>query len=242
MTMRIRTSRRRAFVACWGVLLGFAAFQAKGSPTPALDGLVVIDFSKLSPEPEFQGKRGIFRDQNEPPEIQFISEDLVMEDVRGEQMGCLRLIYRFGAPGRFNGYWVQPDKKNWEDFRGGALLLRVLADAKMPPLFKLELKTASSEGGPQTTFPVYVVLNGPETKKALRTKGYADVAIRLDQLAVTQSKIDPNTLQTVTERKVPDLRFVNEITLVFEADRLRDNPAGIVKLNSIRLVKDLPKP
>jgi len=202
-------------------------------------GQVIVDFSK--PQPEFPGKRGVFRDPNDPPDLQFISEDLVTEKVpEKKELGFLQLTYVVEGLGTYNGYWFQYEKGkgDWERFKDGALVLRLRMGPNCTPRFKFELKTADGEDGVVTVFPKYVSLGDPETRKALADKGYADVVIPLTQFRVKKTRLDPNSLQVVTESKAPNLKHVTELTLVFEQNQIpKDQRKGVLLINSIRLVE-----
>lgn len=242
-----KIARWQAVVAVCGVLMGSIATRAGEGDTSPQDSLVVIDFSKLSPEPEFKGKRGIFRDRNDPPEVQFISEDVALEKVGGgKMMGFLRLAYRLGAQGTFNGYWIKPDapRSDWAAFaRDGALALRLKVTEKTPPVILLEIKTADVKGGSLTTFPVPVLLIDESTTQQMQSKGYADVFLPLGRIVTMQQRVDPNTLQFVEQAKAPNYKMVEEITLVNVHDNLpAEHRAGTLLLNSVRLVKGAPQP
>ena len=245
MRTRVRWWQVALAVCC--ALPALATAGVGDDPETPSASHIVIDFSTRNPDSNFRGKRGIFRDPKESPDLQFISDDVATEDIRGgtEQMSFLRLAYRLGAPGSFNGYWIQPDPagRNWEAYRGGAIVVRVGAGEKTPPLFLLEVKTADAEGSPQTTFPVYVALADPKTHEAMHNQGYADVIIFMKDLAITRNRVDPDTLKLVRERKTPNFSNVTELTFVFEHDRLpKEKRTGVLKINSIKLVKDVPRP
>ncbi|MFM7071444.1 MAG: hypothetical protein ACKO38_06575 [Planctomycetota bacterium] len=209
------------------VLALAAAHVGCGGAVRADDSITVIEFNKeLDQLAVPRSLFGIFRDDRQTPQQQFIQEAYVSEKLpTGDQAGFLQLSYHL-SNGTFNGFWIktrQPDnpetESDWSECRKGALVLRVRKGKVCTNVFKVEVKTNNSK----MVYPAIVRLANRQHAE-LEKHGYTDVVLPFAAF------IDPRD----------PLKNVSELVVVLEGDRVTEKRGNLL-IHSARLVKAVPR-
>lgn len=168
---------------------------------------------------------GVFRNTNDAPSVQFVTETRATRKVGEEDVGFLQLDFVLRKAGSFNGWWWKPRKEgeretpaDWSDFRKGALVLRLRPETRALRAFKVEIKTA-------TGVHAAYVRTSPAMQRAVESEGWYDVELPFDEV------VDRN------ER----LNAVNEFVVVFEQGRVGVRN-GRLLIESILLSPTFPLP
>jgi hypothetical protein len=211
-------SHLKRTLASIAIAVAVVASPAEGM---AGDAVTVITFDREPEGPDApRPPHGIFRDPNQDPSQQFITEEVLTEELPGgKKMDFLRLLYVCEATGAFNGWWcrIPAERADWRPHADKLLTVRLRTGKASPNIVKLEIKT---EGG--GVHPCYLRIGLAEAKE-IEQKGYADVAVPLRDIVPNRDA----------------LARVTELVLVLLQDRLAPNARrGLLLLNSVRLVEE----
>jgi hypothetical protein len=209
-------SHLKRTLASIAIAVAVVASPAEGM---AGDAVTVITFDREPEGPDApRPPHGIFRDPNQDPSQQFITEEVLTEELPGgKKMDFLRLLYVCEAPGAFNGWWcrIPAERADWRPHADKLLTVRLRTGKASPNVVKLEIKT---EGG--GVHPCYLRI-GPAEAREIEQQGYADVAIPLRDIVTNREALAP----------------VTELCLVLEQNRLVAR-RGLLLVNSIRLAEE----